>query len=77
MCNEAVRNWPWLSFIPDHLRTQQMCNKIMRVMPNAFYWISERFKTQGMCKKKLITLRRDCLEDEKKETEKFFFGRLI
>ena len=44
MHNEAVRNWPWPSFFPDHLRPQEMCNEIMYAMPDAFHWISERFK---------------------------------
>ena len=52
MCNEAVRNWPWLSFIPDHLRTQQMCNKIMRVMLDAFHWISLNALKHKVCVKK-------------------------
>ena len=28
MHNEAVCNWPWPSFILDHLRTQETCNEI-------------------------------------------------
>ena len=28
MHNETVCNWPWPSFILDHLRTQEMCNEI-------------------------------------------------
>ena len=28
-----------------------MCNEIMRTMPEAFYHILDRFKTQEMCKK--------------------------
>ena len=51
MYNKAVRNWPWPSFIPDHLRTQETCNEIMHAMPDAFHWISELFKKQDMCKK--------------------------
>ena len=37
MCNEAVRNWPWPSFILNHLRTQETCNKIMHAMPDVFH----------------------------------------
>ena len=29
MCNEAVRNWPWPSFLPEHLRTQETYSEIM------------------------------------------------
>ena len=43
MCNEAVRNWPWPSFIPDHLRTQETYNKIIQAIPDVFHWISECF----------------------------------
>ena len=34
---------------PDHLITKEMCNNIMRTMPDAFHRISDRFKTQSMC----------------------------
>ena len=36
-------------FVPDHLIMQEMCNEIMRIMPNAFPHIPDRFKTQEMC----------------------------
>ena len=36
--------------VPDHLlKTQEMCNKIMRTMPYAFHRIPDHFKTQDMC----------------------------
>ena len=40
-----------MRFIPDHLKTQEMCNKAMRTMPNVFQLIPFHFKTQGMCTK--------------------------
>ena len=49
MWGEAMRNWSWPSCIPYYLRTQETCNEIMRVMPDAFQWMFERFKTQGIC----------------------------
>ena len=51
MCNEAVRNGSWLSFVPDQYKTQRMCNEVVHAMPKVFHWIPERFKTQNLCKK--------------------------
>ena len=38
-----------LKYIPDHLRIREMCNTIMRIMPEAFHRIPDRFKKQEMC----------------------------
>ena len=38
-----------LAYVPDHLITQEMCNEIMRTVPNAFHRIPDRFKAQEMC----------------------------
>ena len=52
MCNEAVRNGLFmLKYIPDHLRTLEMSNAIMRIIPEAFHRVPDRFKTQEMCEK--------------------------
>ena len=52
MCIEAVKDkLCMLLFVPDHFWTQEMCNEIMRIMPNLFHPILNRFKTQSMCKK--------------------------
>ena len=51
MCNQAVRNKPWLSFVPAQYITQEMCNEVVHTMPKAFQWIPDHFKTQDMCKK--------------------------
>ena len=40
-----------LLFVPEHFKTTEMCNEIMRTMPEAFHRIPDRFKTQEMCKK--------------------------
>ena len=45
MCDEAVRTEPRsLAYVPDRCKTEEMCNKIIRTMPNAFHR-----KTQEMC----------------------------
>ena len=36
-------------FVPDHFWTQEMCNEIMRTMPDAFHRIPDHFKAQKMC----------------------------
>ena len=40
-------------FVPDHFWTQEMCNEIIRTMPEeALYYIPDRLKTQKFVKKK-------------------------
>ena len=38
-----------LEDVPDHFKTHEMCNEIMRIEPAAFYLIPDRLKTQEMC----------------------------
>ena len=53
MCNEAIEKVPWLIyFVPDHFWTQEMCNKIIRAMPeDTFHYIPDRLQTQEICEK--------------------------
>ena len=54
MCNKVVEKAPWIIVlydVPDHLKTQEMCNRVVRTVPNAFHRIPDHFKTQEMCKK--------------------------
>ena len=45
-----MRNRSYLIlFIPDHLRTQEMCNEVMRNNPIGFFFIPDHFKIQEMC----------------------------
>ena len=50
MCNNAVDNRLYLMlFVPEHFKATEMCNVIMRIMPEAFHHIPDPFKTQEMC----------------------------
>ena len=50
MCYKAVRIEPILLWcVPDHFKTQEMCNELVHAMSKAFRWIPERFKTQEIC----------------------------
>ena len=40
-----------LYYVSDRLWMQEMYNKIMGTMPNAFHCIADQFKTQEMCNK--------------------------
>ena len=54
MCNKVARIMPCMLlfvFVPDRLKTQEMCNEIVYTMPKAFCSIPDHFKTQDMCKK--------------------------
>ena len=49
MFDEAVHNkLCMMFFVPDHFWIQEVCNEIMRTMPNAFHRIPDHFKTQKM-----------------------------
>ena len=46
-CDEAVRIESYsLGVIPDHLKTQEMCNQAARNNPAVFFLVPDRFKTQ-------------------------------
>ena len=40
-----------LYYVTDRLRMQEINNVIIRIIPNAFHHIPDRFKTQEMCNK--------------------------
>ena len=40
-----------LFFIPDHLKTQEMCNKKVDIKPRFLALAPDRLKTQEMCNK--------------------------
>ena len=47
MCNEAVEEDPWmLEHIPDHLKTQEICNKAARDYLFSLQFVPEWFVTQ-------------------------------
>ena len=47
-----MRNRPCMTFfVPEHFKTRETCDRIMRTMPGAFHHIPNRFKTQEMCLK--------------------------
>ena len=41
----------WIKETPDHLKTLEMCNEVMYIIPAAFFLIPDLFKTKEMCKK--------------------------
>ena len=36
-------------YVPDHLKTQEMCNQAVRNNPAVFFLVPDRFKTQDLC----------------------------
>ena len=43
----------WIREIPDHLKTQEMCNEAMRMDPYSLAFVPDNLKTQEMCDKAL------------------------
>ena len=39
----------WIITIPDHLKTQEMCNEAVRTEPLSLTYVPDCFKTQEMC----------------------------
>ena len=58
VCNMTLRN---LEFVPDHLKTQEMCNEAVHINPLLLTYVSDHFNTEEMCKEavtnKAYTLR--------------------
>ena len=59
MCIEAVQTEPgFLTLVPDCFKTQEMCNKVARIMPCMllFVFVPDRLKTQEMCHEIVYTM---------------------
>ena len=55
MCNEAVRNNPYmLRHIPDHFKTEEMCDDAVEVSPWQLKYVPDQCKTQNMCDEAVI-----------------------
>ena len=39
----------WIVAIPDHLKTQEMCNEDVRINSLSLAYVPDHFKTQEMC----------------------------
>ena len=48
---EVHRKPPFLAFVPDIFKTQDMCDKALEVGQWSFEYVPDHFKTQSMCKK--------------------------
>ena len=58
----------WIIEISDHLKTQEMCNKAMRIEPLLLAYVPDHFKTQEMCIKVLekVSWMLRCVSDHLK-----------
>ena len=39
----------WIVTIPDHLKTQEICDKAVHTEPLSLAYVPDQFKTQEMC----------------------------
>ena len=39
----------WIREIPDHLKTQMMCGKAVRIESSSLAFVPDHLKTEGMC----------------------------
>ena len=39
----------WIVTIPDHLKTQEMCNETVHLNPLSLKYVPDHFKIQEMC----------------------------
>ena len=39
----------WIVTIPDHLKTQEMCNEAVHLNPLSLKYVPDHFKIQEMC----------------------------
>ena len=50
MCSEEVRRKPYtLDYVPDHFKTQEMCNKAVPNYQAVLFLVPDHFKTQEIC----------------------------
>ena len=50
MCKQAVEKKSWcLEYVPDELKTQEMCENVIRENPMMFLLVSDKFKSREMC----------------------------
>ena len=54
MCEKTNEAWPWsLSYVPDHMKTQNMCIDTARIEPYTLEYVPDWYKTYQMCLKQL------------------------
>ena len=52
MYNEVVRNNSYaLRHVPDHFKTQQMCERTVEIVSWSLAYVPDHFKTQQMCER--------------------------
>ena len=52
MCDKAVKDDLWvLEDVPDHFKTQEICERVVENKPETFQFIPNHFKTQEICDK--------------------------
>ena len=52
MFNKAVKKYPWqLRDFPDHLKTQETCERAVDNEPKTLEYVPNHFKIQDMCGK--------------------------
>ena len=39
----------WVREMPEHLKTQEMCNEAVRIEPNSLPYVTDQYKTEAMC----------------------------
>ena len=67
MCNKEVDDCPWklaffyiltwkLAYVPDHFKTQEMCNEAVHIELHSFAFVPDDFKTQEMWNEIMCTM---------------------
>ena len=49
-----MKNPEMLIFVPDHLKTKNTCKHAVEKLPFVIRYVSDQYKTQQMCVKKLV-----------------------
>ena len=52
----VMRNPEMLKFVPDHLKTKQMCNYAVQKLPFVIRYVSDQYKTKCVIKLLIIML---------------------
>ena len=50
----VIKNLEMLKFVPDHLRTKQMCKHALKRLPLGIRYVPDKYRSQQMCHKAIL-----------------------
>ena len=54
----VMKTTEMLKFVPDHLKTKQICNYAVKKLPFVTRYVPNRYKTKKMCNRAILETER-------------------